>query len=85
MQQMIAAADQRLHVLANHTVNNRRLVETQFTAVTRSRAAACYLLIICRRNQYLVITMSVEHLKFVSHPCLKVKARVKVKKGISSL
>jgi len=38
---MIAAADQRLHVSAHHTVKNRRLVAAQCTAVTMSKAAAC--------------------------------------------
>jgi len=37
------------HVLARHAVNIR-LVVAQFTAVTRSTAAACNLSIICRQN-----------------------------------
>jgi len=65
LQQMIVTANQRLYVLARHAVNNRRLVAVQFTAVTRSRAAACN---ICRQNQLLVLFSNIESLEFVLHP-----------------
>jgi len=65
---MIAAADRKLNVSACHAVENRRVVAAQFTAVTRPRAAACNLSVVCYRNVSSVSTSNIDGSMFALHP-----------------